>query len=153
MGKRIFFLSVIFFLSCYAQAQSWQKLGVGSHALSAKGTITAICVDTGNIVYAGGDFTNSSAYPEEKFYVAKWDGNSWSHVGYPSDSIIANGDISTMYVDATHNLYVAGIFKDASGMCFVAKWDGTVWSEVGIGAHALNANNSIQSICEDGTGN
>ncbi len=129
--------------------QGWQQLGIGSDKLGANGLIVAITTDTGNILYAAGEFTNSS----NNEFVAKWNGNSWVEVGTGSNSLNAVGEISSLVLDTNHILYAAGAFMNSGGKFYVAKWDGTTWSELGAGLNALNANAPINSICTDRFGN
>lgn len=77
----------------------------------------------------------------------------WNEVGAGATALNANENISAITTDAFSNVYVAGIFSNASGKKYVAKWNGTNWSELGTGASALNANGSITCLTKDSKGN
>jgi hypothetical protein len=136
----------------HSLAQGWVKLGEGSCALRPNNVILAICSDTGNIIYAAGGFTDSLSDTAGKEYVAKWDGSCWSKLGsaVPQGQF---GEIASLCLDDSHNLYAAGSFSDSNGKVYVSKWNGSVWSELGTDSNALNANSSISSICVDEAGN
>jgi hypothetical protein len=145
------FCSLLFVTS--ALAQGWTKVGNGINALNPNNSIWAIATDTGGIVSAAGGFTDSLTDTSGHFYVAKWDGSTWSQLGTGGSTLNANGGISTLCVDPAHNVYAAGLFTNASGKYYVAKWDGTTWAELGTGSNALNANSFIRTICSDNAGN
>ncbi|MBA3828462.1 MAG: T9SS type A sorting domain-containing protein [Taibaiella sp.] len=132
--------------------------------------IEALAEDAAGNLYATGWFTNSN----HKYYVAKWDGTTWSELGTGANSLKANNIIFSLCLDGQGNLYTTGSFTDTTvnlikpnldlttGIvytrdtihpCYVAKWDGTTWSNTGIGVNALNANQAIYSICSDANGN
>lgn len=104
-------------------------------------------VDNSGNVYVAGNFTDSTHFMMAvgNFYVAKWDGTTWSMLGTGANSLNANGPISSICMDKNGNIYVAGNFRNASWNYYVAKWDGTSWSDLG----NLNANLFINSICVD----
>ncbi len=129
---------------------SWSELG-GLNALSANYYISSICIDASGNIYAAGAFTNGTTLNNGKYYVAKYDGSTWSELG-GTNSLSANGSITSICTDAAGNIYVAGYFKNSSGKYYVAKYDGTNWSELG-GTNALSANNGIESISGDAVGN
>jgi len=121
---------------------TWSELGLNTNnLLNANNFINSIVTDNSGNVYATGQFTNSKGY----YYVAKWDGISWSELG----TLNANGIINTMTIDNSGNIYVAGEFNDNNGYYYVAKWNGSSWSELG----SLNANDRINSIVADNLGN
>ena len=104
----------------------------------------------GNI-YAGGQFYNSSG----KYYVAKYDGVSWSELG-GLNSLAATGKyislMNQIAIDHSDNVYLAGNLINDSGKYYIAKFDGVSWSELG-GINSLKANAEIRTICIDRKGN
>ncbi|MDB5271848.1 MAG: hypothetical protein JWO58_215 [Chitinophagaceae bacterium] len=144
-------LTLLFlFSSLLMNAQGWSQLGTGTYALtpSTAGEIHSIVAANG-MVYAAGYFKNAGGF----YYVAQWDGMSWSELGSGSDALNANQIISQICADPSGNIYAAGNFTDASGYIYVAKWDGTSWSEVGVGVDSLKVTGGIGAICSDQSGN
>ena len=128
-----------------AHAHQWTELGTGSNALNANFTIYAVRCDKEGNVYAAGAFSDTSTWFGASKYVAKWNGSTWAQLGSGANALNANGIISTMCIDDSDNIYVAGNFRNVYGNPYVAKWNGTTWNEVG----TLAANNFINSICVD----
>jgi ribosomal protein S19 len=102
-------------------------------------------------IYAAGEFYNDSL----NYYVAKWDGNSWSELG-GRNSLAANEMILSISGDKNGNVFAAGLFTNGlssqTGKNYVAKWNGLNWSELG-GRNGLAANATIQSIQIDKNNN
>ena len=73
---------------------------------------------------------------------------TWHEVASATDSLKAYYEITSVYTDATGNVYAAGGFANNNGYQYLAKWNGTVWSEVG-GLNGLAANLTIWSVCTD----
>ena len=151
--KNFVFILLTFFISSNALPQGWTEVGTGTHSLNANGNIVTLCLDTGNVVYAAGSFTDSPMHTQGHYYVAKWNGTDWAEVGTGLYALNANASIFSLCVDAKHNLYAAGNFFNADTNCYVAKWDGVTWSELGSGSNRLKANNIISTICADKAGN
>ena len=142
---------------------SWSELG-GLNGLAADGFIADIICHAG-IIYAVGEFNNSTnplLTTSSHYYVAEYNGTSWSELG-GLNALSANNFINSVNADLIGNIYAAGDFTNGiawfngqqyvfTGHQYVAKWDGTSWSELG-GLDALHANNSIQSICINSSGN
>ena len=134
---------------------TWAELGIGTNALNANKSIQSIAHDAAGNIYAAGYFENEN----EKHYVAKWDGTTWTELGTgtnalnASDPLLESGDISSITIDPTGNIYAAGGFKNENGFRYVAKWNGSTWAELGTGSNALNANGTIFSIFSDTAGN
>jgi len=118
---------------------------VGSNALNANGDIYTICVDPAGNIYAAGVFWDTTG----SYYVAKWNGTSWSELGSGLTPGYVNNEIEVLCSDSAGNIYAGGQFKNASGKCYVAKWNGSSWGEVGSASSALNANANILSISID----
>ncbi len=151
--KGILVLFTVFFVSIeMLNAQGWQELGTGNHALNANSTIGALCADNG-VIYAAGGFTDSLTDTSGTSYVAKWNGTSWNILGNEICMLNAFGQIRSICVDGQHNVYVAAAFRDTGISYKVMKWDGAHWNELGVGANALHAISSINSICTDNAGN
>jgi trimeric autotransporter adhesin len=81
----------------------------------------------GNTLYAAGSFTNVNGVTANG--LAKWDGTSWSSIGF-------SGIAYALAVDG-NNLYVGGIFTnvDSGGitMTNIGYWDGSAWHALGNG--------------------
>ncbi|MFH1118658.1 MAG: T9SS type A sorting domain-containing protein [Bacteroidota bacterium] len=130
---------------------AWSELG-GLNSFVPNSSVKCILCDpkTGYI-YTGGYFTNGVTYETGKFYVAVYNGTSWSELG-GTNGLAANNNINCICNDAAGNIYAAGYFTNASGKYYVARWNGTAWEELG-GLNGLAANNEINSICSDPAGN
>ncbi|HEX7905106.1 MAG TPA: T9SS type A sorting domain-containing protein [Chitinophagaceae bacterium] len=131
----------------------WTETGSGTNALHANNIIRTLTSDAKGNIYVGGFFTNGSGPGLGKYYIAKFNGSSWSELG-GLNALNANGPIFTLAVDIQGNVYAGGAFTNSSGRCYVAKWTAATntWSELG-GLNGLNANGSIQTIALDGSGN
>ncbi len=144
--------------NCFLLAQGWVKLE-GSNNINANAKINSICVDSGGILYAAGQFTDSTCIANGAKYVAKWNGFEWSKLGGCGNEIYTNShlhddyEITTVCVDSYHNLYAAGSFMDSAGYMYVAKWNGTSWSRLGTGSNSLSVYGTIWSMCIDNIGN
>jgi hypothetical protein len=79
----------------------------------------------GNTLYAAGNFTNVNGMAA--YGLAKWDGTSWSSIGF-------SGVAYALAVDGA-NLYVGGIYTNAGGVTVtnIGCWDGSVWHAMGAG--------------------
>jgi hypothetical protein len=127
----------------------WAELGTGTQALNAYGgQINCIVPDANGNLYTAGSFTDAN----NKQYVAKWDGTTWSTLGTGSNALNANGSIYALCVDPSGNVYVAGSFKNASTKQYVAKWNGTVWVQLG-GDFLSGSISDISSLAADANGN
>lgn len=131
-----------------------------------KEPLLSICSDpSGNVYVAGmvnhgyiGDF--GSTYMGN-FYVAKWDGTSWTELGRFNDLI------ERIRIDRFGNLLVAGAFTvdlngniqsgspfyNAGPRFYIAKYDGTNWSKVGDFPVAKDYGWEIQEMETDPAGN
>ena len=113
----------------------WSKLGTGSQAINANGSISHLTIDNIGNVYAIGGFTDSTIGGQGHKYVAKWNGTTWSALGVGTNALLANGSINTIATDKNGNVYVAGTFTDSAvlskGHPYIAKWDGSHWNNIG----------------------
>ncbi len=84
----------------------------------------------GDTLYAAGIFTNVDGVAANG--LAKWDGQSWSSIGF-------NGAAYSLAADAG-NLYVGGHFTNAGSVAMmnVGRWDGGIWSALGNGVGNTN---------------
>lgn len=109
------------------------------------GYIRSMVVDAAGNLYAAGAFKNNL----NQYYVAKWDGISFTEVGTGINALNPNNEIRCLASDNAGNIYAAGFFSSAPNKYNVMKWDGSAWSEVG----TLNASNYINDIVVDAAGN
>jgi hypothetical protein len=79
----------------------------------------------GNTLYAAGSFTNVNGVTANG--LAKWDGTSWSSVGF-------SGLAYALAVDG-NNLYVGGIYINVGNVTTtnIGYWDGNAWHALGNG--------------------
>lgn len=96
---------------------SYSALSTG--VSGGSGSVEALSVGIGNIVYLGGDFTSPATY------IASWDGSSFSSLG-TLDSLVRAIDVSE---DGT--VYFGGDFTSPANR--VAKYNGTSISALGGG--------------------
>jgi|GEM_PF-4291461 len=101
------------------------------------GSINCQVTDDNGNLYVAGYFTNQN----RKYYVAKWDGVSWSVLGGENNSTF-NSPIESIISDDKGKLYVCGQFSNQNGKAYIAKWDGSKWIEYIVGS----PNNFIQQI-------
>lgn len=139
-------LVLMIFVS-HLYSQSWKELNPPPNIFNEE--ILSVVADLKGNIYAAGKFKNL----ENKFVVAKWDGQHWLELGSGSGALNANNFIYCLAVDTMGNLYAAGGFTNSTGYTSIAKWDGTKWSEVGGLVNALNPNGYIHTMTIDVTGN
>ena len=131
---------------------TWTKLGangVSSIPNAFGSAILSVAVDVSGNVYAAGMLKDGN----NKYYVSKWNGTSWSELGTGANALKANAYIHNIATDLSGNVYASGNFSDAAGYKYVAKWDGTTWSELGTGSEVLNTTSPIRSITIDNSDN
>ena len=133
---------------------NWSALGSGLGGGGWSPTfispnVLALAV-SGNDLYAGGWFT--TAGDTDAYYVAKWDGSSWSTLGSGMDLVVG-----ALAISGT-DLYAGGRFTTADGIVCngIAKWDGNGWSALGSGvsgdAGPVNsATTRVYSLATSGT--
>jgi hypothetical protein len=109
-------------------------------------TISALAVDSGGNLYAGGHFTTAGTCSDCN-HIAKWNGSTWS----PLDTGV-NSEVRALTVDSGGNLYAGGSFSTAgtcsSGCNRIAKWDGSTWSALSTGM-----NYDVNALAFDSGGN
>lgn len=91
-----------------------------------------------NTLYAAGNFTNVNGVAASG--LAKWDGTSWSSVGFTGTAI-------TLAVNG-NNLYVGGSFTNAGGVATtnIGYWDGSSWHGLGNGLGLAGGSSSVRAI-------
>jgi hypothetical protein len=151
-------------VNCVARwnGSAWSPMGSGMEwALGHEGN-PGICVlslaVSGTNLYAGGYFYRAGGTNANS--VARWDGSSWSPLGYGMAplNLLSNsgvlpeiGQVDAMAVSGG-NLYVGGSFNftnagDVVRLNHIAKWDGSAWSALGTGV-----NNRVRALAADGGG-
>jgi hypothetical protein len=133
---------------------NWTEVGGnGATALNANNAIYSITQDAIGNIYAAGNFIDSNG----RQYVAKWNGNTWSELGFDTIGLNATAPIYAVTTDAIGNVYAAGAFTDfifGYDHYYVAEWNGFMWSEVGLDSiYGLNADSSIQALVTDSHSN
>ena len=74
----------------------------------------------------------------------------WSELGGTNSSTFF-GQINSLTIDASGNIYAAGNFMNNNSKEYVAKWDGSSWNELG-GANSSTFNGYIYSLTTDVNG-
>jgi hypothetical protein len=118
----------------------WNVLGT----LGANNSVYSLCSDASGNIYAAGGFTNNSGY----YYVAKWNGSSWTDIGLDANNIIRE-----ICSDAGGNVYAIGDFTDASNNYYIAKWNGSSWSKIYNTLYQYAETQEFNAICTDASGN
>jgi hypothetical protein len=119
---------------------TWHTLGNGLSA-ATNGLVASVglsmTLDANGDLIVGGNFRYAGDV--EVNNVARWDGSQWHALG----SGVFNGG-SSLSVNAvaalSNDVYVAGIFKSASGVnaTNIARWDGAQWHAMGGGPSGTN---------------
>lgn len=131
----------------------WEPMGLGVYSDSGSSRVGALEVFDGGDgpeLFVGGDFTNAGTTFARS--IARWDGLSWSRVGFG-----AIGEVESLEVfddGAGAALYAGGEFQIMGGVLVenIARWDGAVWSPFGSGSEfgVFGEVYSLQSFEEDG---
>jgi hypothetical protein len=112
-----------------ASTGPWSAFGAG---INSNGVL-AIAV-SGSDIYVGGEFTDLAGIPDADF-IARWSGGAWhslphnNNLGGPA----LNNPVNALAIGSNGDLYVGGIFWDASGIAGTggfARWNGLDWSAV-----------------------
>ena len=130
---------------------TWSEMGTFNDV------ITALCFDPSGDLLVGGAFNTDasgnffSGGPTYNalgnYYLAKWNGSTWSVVGDMHISKYYGNYVSSICTDHRGNIYAIGGFTDARGKYYVLKWDGSNWTELAA------FNDVINAICTDASGN
>ncbi|MEI6178407.1 MAG: hypothetical protein WCS43_16060, partial [Verrucomicrobiota bacterium] len=107
------------------------------------GLVQACVADASGSLYIGGDFRCAGSV--NAYYIAKWNGSTWSALGSGVNSIVY-----ALALDGSGNLYAAGSFTTADGLPAnrIAKWNGSTWSALGSGMDS-----TVRALALDGSGN
>jgi hypothetical protein len=116
---------------------------VAQSATGVNSFVEAVAMRDTSHIYVGGYFTSAGGYPAP--YVAKWDGNSWSHMGTGMNNIVL-----ALAIDSSGLVYAGGDFTIASGSPAnrIAVWNGARWNPLGAGL-----NGSVRALAFDNAGN
>ncbi|WP_431214151.1 hypothetical protein ACQ86N_04605 [Puia sp. P3] len=121
----------------------WNRLGGTGSALQFNDAIQSMVIDPAGNLYTGGRYNDAIS---GAFFVAKWDGATWTSATGVSVTATPNDVINSISVDSTGKIYAAGRFKDFNGDYYVAVWDGGKWNEPGlygaklhVGGHGISA--------------
>jgi hypothetical protein len=112
---------------------SWTTCGSGlGNDGWCMGDIPLAMISYGDILYAGGKFTDAGGSPldpQMAMYIACFDRDTWNPVGGGLDKHITD---MTIY---NNQLIVSGYFKNAGGVQanYIAAWDGGSWHTLGSG--------------------
>ncbi|MBX3165749.1 MAG: T9SS type A sorting domain-containing protein, partial [Bacteroidetes bacterium] len=128
----------------------WSELGgtnsLNSPTVAVNGIVPLACVTSdkyGNI-YTAGRLLNA----ENKYYVAKWDGTTWTELVGTKGIGNSLGFISSLALDKYNNLYAVSIL-DTPNNNIIYKWNGNDW----IALPNFNSDETNGSICIDTAGN
>jgi hypothetical protein len=105
------------------------------------GTVWALSIDSGGVIYAAGEFTRAGTTNISR--VAAWNGSAWAG--------LADGLNNTVYglaVNGSDHLFAAGIFA-ASGteiLLRLAEWDGAAWQGVTPAGAGNGADNTVYAL-------
>lgn len=120
---------------------NWYALGNGLYGATngyPAPYVFTMALDSNGDLIAGGNFLYAGDVQVNN--VARWDGNQWHALG----SGVYNGGPAqavSAVVTLGNDVYVAGLFKSASGVnaTNVARWDGAQWHDMGAGPYGTNS--------------
>jgi hypothetical protein len=130
---------------------SWSALGPPGSGMNALVLELTVFDDgSGPALYAGGSFTTAGGVPAA--HVAKWNGTSWSAMGFGFDSWV--NALTVFDFGTGPMLYAGGAFTSSGGFpaLSVAQWNGTSWSAVGSGIGGTAVEVETMTVFDDGSG-
>lgn len=128
---------------------TWSEVGTGSGALlKAQEAVYSMITDNAGNLYVAGEFTNSSG----KYYVAKWNGSTWSELGTGINALNATKPIRQIAIDHQGRIYATADHTNPGYTYYVAKWDGTSWKELTNGTHFLYSDHPLGAMTVDTAG-
>lgn len=124
---------------------SWSSIGEDPWAVAYQVQAMAVI---GTDLYIGMNLGVGTNVGSERSPLLKWDGTSWSRLGFPPVNR-RDFDVASAYALVANgtNLYVGGYFTDAGGRLArnLAKWDGSNWSHLQLGL-----NGSVLALATSG---
>jgi len=132
-----------------ANTSTWSALIEG-----ANNTVRTIyALDLSN-VYVGGEFSKTDA-SYNRFAIWNANTSTWRTLG-TGVSTTGISVVYAVYAVNTSNVYVGGIFANASGIpgtTNIAKWNGTTWTRMGSGSMSNTVSYAVTSIYAVNTSN
>lgn len=120
---------------------NWSELA-GNNGIG--GQIFTLCTDNSGNLYAGGGFQNNDL----NTYVAKCNGAEWSELGGSNSLVIeSNCYVNSIAIDASGNIFAAGLLSYSNPVNYIAYFSNGSWSEIGA------FNGSISCLQTDELGN
>jgi len=104
---------------------NWSELaGQGSDdSLKGNAGINVIAIDSSGNLYVQNVYIKGALYGYE--YIEKWNGTTWNPLGTGNNALGSGGEIFSIVVDDSGNVYVAGDFLDPTSHQYVAEFKQT----------------------------
>lgn len=103
--------------------KTWGPLGDDTAALHIgyTGVMSArMATDLSGNLYVTGNFTDSNG----RYYIAKWNGKSWSELGNANNPLKIYEPLSVLTCDKKGDIYAGGAFGDSNGFNYgIMKWN------------------------------
>lgn len=124
----------------------WEALGSGLGLPGDLSIVSAVAVMPDGSLIAGGDFLDAGGQPAS--HIARWDGSSWSPLGFGLDFGSSGIAVRALAVLPDGRLAVGGDFTFAGEVYSprVALWDGTAWESLGSGALAADGYSFVRGL-------
>ena len=125
-------------------SMTYKSLGNGLAESPFNSAIQSLAIDTANILYVAGKFTNKKGNQ----YVTAYEGHTWYDLGSGPRDQPFNADIYSLAFDALDNLYAGGIFTNKAGKEYVAEYDFVLgdWVSLGDGPAKFPFNGDIATM-------
>jgi len=136
MRKNLRYIAIVFLLWLQANVLHAQAAWTICGKIEANSSILTLNADRWGNVYAAGRFKDS-VLPKGHYFVAKWDGFSWSELGIGGNALNADSTINLVTTDDLGNVYATGYFTNDSNKAYIAMWNGSSWSELSSGTNSL----------------